>query len=157
MKHRKLRIAWSVAWGVVAVLSCVLWVRSYWWFDWVSGAIVRGPSGVAVQSASGKLRVLIFHESSEPLWWEWTTRRIEGHVVAITDVMNESKTFDNSIPGAFVVTVSQWLTSFAVTLLAALPWLRFRYSLRTANRHDARCRGVGYDRVDVASGVRRDF
>ena len=26
---RKLRIAWSVAWGVVAVLLCVLWVRSY--------------------------------------------------------------------------------------------------------------------------------
>ena len=29
MKFRKLRIAWSVAWGVVAVLLCVLWVRSY--------------------------------------------------------------------------------------------------------------------------------
>jgi hypothetical protein len=29
MKHRKLRIAWSMAWGVVAVLMCVLWVRSY--------------------------------------------------------------------------------------------------------------------------------
>ena len=33
MKHRKLRIAWSVAWGVVAVLLCVLWVRSYWKSD----------------------------------------------------------------------------------------------------------------------------
>ena len=29
MKYRKLRIAWSVAWGIVAVLLCVLWVRSY--------------------------------------------------------------------------------------------------------------------------------
>ena len=29
MKHRKLRIAWSVAWGIVTVLLCVLWVRSY--------------------------------------------------------------------------------------------------------------------------------
>ena len=29
MKYRKLRIAWSVTWGVVAVLLCVLWVRSY--------------------------------------------------------------------------------------------------------------------------------
>jgi hypothetical protein len=29
MKHRKLRIAWSVAWGVLAVLVCVLWMRSY--------------------------------------------------------------------------------------------------------------------------------
>ena len=29
MKRRKLRIAWSVGWGLVAVLLCVLWVRSY--------------------------------------------------------------------------------------------------------------------------------
>ena len=35
MKYRKLRIAWSVAWGVVAVLLCVLWVRSYWKCDYV--------------------------------------------------------------------------------------------------------------------------
>jgi hypothetical protein len=29
MRFRKLRIAWSVTWGIVAVLLCVLWVRSY--------------------------------------------------------------------------------------------------------------------------------
>jgi hypothetical protein len=29
MKHRKLRIAWSVAWGIAAVLLCLLWARSY--------------------------------------------------------------------------------------------------------------------------------
>jgi hypothetical protein len=30
MKYRKLRIAWSVAWGIVAALFVVLWVLSYW-------------------------------------------------------------------------------------------------------------------------------
>ncbi len=30
MKHRRLRIAWSVTWGIVAVLLIALWVRSYW-------------------------------------------------------------------------------------------------------------------------------
>jgi hypothetical protein len=29
MRFRKLRIAWSVVWGVAAVLSITLWVRSY--------------------------------------------------------------------------------------------------------------------------------
>jgi hypothetical protein len=29
MRCRKLRIAWSVVWGLVAVLLCVTWVRSY--------------------------------------------------------------------------------------------------------------------------------
>jgi hypothetical protein len=33
MTYRKLRIAWSVACGIVAVLLCVLWVRSYWYQD----------------------------------------------------------------------------------------------------------------------------
>jgi hypothetical protein len=30
MKRRKLRIEWSVAWGITAVLLIVLWIRSYW-------------------------------------------------------------------------------------------------------------------------------
>src|SRR5215212_8964377 len=33
MRFRKLRIAWSVFWGLAAVLLIVLWVRSYWWWD----------------------------------------------------------------------------------------------------------------------------
>ena len=33
MKYRKLRIAWSVVWGIAAVLLIVLWVRSYWLAD----------------------------------------------------------------------------------------------------------------------------
>ena len=55
MKYRKLRIAWSVAWGVVAVLLCVLWVRSYWWAERFCLAKSHRqsslrPSGVAVGS-----------------------------------------------------------------------------------------------------------
>jgi hypothetical protein len=30
MRFRKLRIAWSVFWGLACVLLIVLWVRSYW-------------------------------------------------------------------------------------------------------------------------------
>src|SRR5690348_12392415 len=36
MKHRKLRIAWSVVWGTVAVLLVALWVRSYWRWDQIA-------------------------------------------------------------------------------------------------------------------------
>jgi hypothetical protein len=41
MRYRKLRIAWSVTWGLVALLLIVLWVRSYRWEDalvWVQGS-----------------------------------------------------------------------------------------------------------------------
>src|SRR3954471_5078772 len=37
MKYRKLRIAWSVGWGLLAVLLTVLWVRSYLMTDEVLG------------------------------------------------------------------------------------------------------------------------
>ena len=33
MRFRKLRIAWSVVWGIACVLLIVLWVRSYWQVD----------------------------------------------------------------------------------------------------------------------------
>ena len=36
MRFRKLRIAWSVVWGLAAVLLIVLWVRSYWWVDQIT-------------------------------------------------------------------------------------------------------------------------
>ena len=36
MQYRKLGIAWSLAWSVVAVLLGVLWVRSYWRADYIN-------------------------------------------------------------------------------------------------------------------------
>src|SRR3954447_14313102 len=33
MKHRKLRIAWSVLCGIVAVFVVAIWMRSYRWHD----------------------------------------------------------------------------------------------------------------------------
>src|SRR5689334_21565687 len=45
MKYRKLRIAWSVVWGLAAVLLIALWVRSEHRFDAVG----------SVTSAQGKL------------------------------------------------------------------------------------------------------
>jgi hypothetical protein len=33
MNHRKLRIAWSVAWGIMTASLVALWVRSYWRTD----------------------------------------------------------------------------------------------------------------------------
>ena len=48
MRYRKLRIAWSVACGVLAILLCVLWVRSYFVCDYM---VRRG--GLVVTTATG--------------------------------------------------------------------------------------------------------
>ena len=39
MKFRKQRIAWSVTWGIVAVLLCFLWLRSFKSMDRLGGPI----------------------------------------------------------------------------------------------------------------------
>src|SRR3954447_14798313 len=53
MKFRKLRIAWSVFWGLACVLLVLLWVRGVWFHDFI-----RGPFGsertFAVDSYGGK-------------------------------------------------------------------------------------------------------
>ncbi len=56
MKHRKLRIAWSVAWGVAAVVLVVLWVRSYWRADGAFGRAYQQTS-LSISSIRGKLLI----------------------------------------------------------------------------------------------------
>jgi hypothetical protein len=42
MRFRKLRIAWSVFWGLNGVLLIVLWVRSYWWIPLSAARVTIG-------------------------------------------------------------------------------------------------------------------
>jgi hypothetical protein len=39
MRLRKLRIAWSVVWGAIAVLLIVLWLRSYYRTEYVERVV----------------------------------------------------------------------------------------------------------------------
>ncbi len=55
MKYRKLRIAWSVAWGIACVLLIVLWVRSYTWNDLIMYRLTAQKS-IQFQSIRGRLR-----------------------------------------------------------------------------------------------------
>src|SRR6476659_1067575 len=53
LRFRKLRIAWSVFWGLACVLLIVLWVRSYWAESFLGGPI--GPHGFYLMSMKGRL------------------------------------------------------------------------------------------------------
>ena len=59
MKFRKLRIAWSVAWGVVAVLLIALTIRSYYRRDVVAGVIFSHE--VAIESVDGHIAFLAYY------------------------------------------------------------------------------------------------
>src|SRR3954451_17185227 len=57
MRFRKLRIAWSVFWGLAAVLLIVLWVRSFWYADHADYILSGDLYGI--ESACGSLRPFI--------------------------------------------------------------------------------------------------
>jgi hypothetical protein len=133
MRFRKLRIAWSVAWGIACLLLVALWVRSYQWNDiysrlnsngWVTtfgsdrgcGYLFYGR--ISPIPASGKqFRNLPSHgwrlNSSEarppvPVTFQWQ--------------MTATRT---KMKAPF------WFVTLILAGIGILPWLSYRFSLRT--------------------------
>src|SRR3954470_16105716 len=76
LRFRKLRIAWSVFWGLACVLLVVLWVRSYWRFDTVTAWI---PERGLTTSSSAVGRVAIqFYNRAHLTKWGWSDRLKAG-------------------------------------------------------------------------------
>src|SRR4051812_46809034 len=69
MKYRKLRIAWSVGWGVACVLLIVLWVRSFWWRDYAYARVVSSATQTTYYDASsvqGGVTILAMDHPTQP-------------------------------------------------------------------------------------------
>src|SRR5262245_51891917 len=128
MKHRKLRIAWSVAWGLLAVLLCVLWVRSYWWYDQltfgrptlVESTCCYGVIHVLTARSTGfELRVFVY-ECDSTLggnhYYAWQARDYPSFVC-------EPSTISDGILLRFPL----WLPTSLAFAGGVLPWLRFSY------------------------------
>jgi hypothetical protein len=130
MKYRKLRIAWSVIWGVAAVLLCVLWVRSYWWSDqyhlqagrWFGGSTNRGR--------------FVLH------WFDVSSRNNwETGYHCYSTILVDWKKEDRAAPpfycvflmasGGYSLIGPMFLLAAITAFLAAAPWFRWRFSLRT--------------------------
>jgi hypothetical protein len=133
MRFRKLRIAWSVVWGVAAVLLIALWVRSYWYCDTIEGV---GPS---------------------PAIFCFATMNGDVDVLGVPDFqrlfsISESSVVSESIKGVQVESRAIWLPRYTVMPnmmselqvpcwmivlliggLCTAPWIRWskRFSLRT--------------------------
>ncbi len=119
MKYRKLRIAWSVAWSLAAVLLCVLWVRSRDHFDDIGSAM----------SAQGNLylapKVNLFPIDEKGATVE-TYQHFDGKLTT-TQVRNVKLI---PLAGTGPV-IPYWSLVLVTPLLAVAPWIRWRFSLRT--------------------------
>lgn len=146
MKYRKLRIAWSVCWGVVCVLLFCLWVRSFWWVELYVGqvssqrfigiGILPGAFGGTIDSAPNSFSM----PTDE---WLKNTERTLSRIAANKERILKKYPHANRAPplpsrfwGIFFiglggVWVPFWFLGILTATLAALPWLRFQFSVRT--------------------------
>jgi hypothetical protein len=133
MRFRKLRIAWSVAWGLAAVSLIVLWVRSYWIVDFI-GRGFRAPPETTIVSIfsnygtlaltrrrvpSGQLKFAV------PDGWSYATGEQK--------FTPQRKFFLRSTNNEVMVQFPTWLPVPFLAAAAVFPWtgIKLRFSLRT--------------------------
>jgi hypothetical protein len=118
-KYRKLRIAWSVGWALMAVLLVALWVRSYWWVDAIMGNLPNTTLFTAV-STHGKI-LSIFVKGEVPRWGV-NSRRTPEQPFSWAQLPRGASAWEIDLP------------HFGVALICGViglaPWLH-RFSLRT--------------------------
>jgi hypothetical protein len=127
---RRLQIAESVFFALVAAALCVLWARSYWWFD--SLEIDLTPAGWTIETFPGELQ---FDKQPYRSRFFWNYRRDE--VVVVTHAGGGSGLFDfyaNGDLDNWVIGTPYWLPTLTCSLLAALiarPSFAKRFSVRS--------------------------
>jgi hypothetical protein len=130
MNHRKLRIAWSVTWGIVAVLLCVLWMRSYWWWDEIyyprrtaRCTIVTSVHGVFMLAANypnsryPDLQPKLWNQPAAK-WYEETKSTPKPFLFVFAWDL-----FGFNAPHSVLIAIT--------VTFSTLPWLSSRFSLRT--------------------------
>lgn len=125
---RYLRIAVSAACLMLCVLLVALWVRSYSWHDQISSG--ETPAGWQVDSSSGHFQIERMLSSTYPYWGFniWPVRAADQSDTPLFPDITLS-----SYPDYLDVGSPYWfavLITVAVGILAAFPWLRWRFSLR---------------------------
>jgi hypothetical protein len=127
-KLHKLRIAFSVLCGIVCLLLVALWVRSYFAQDFVKGHAPGAPA-LGIISDSGSIFLGIYGwDEQNPFSprWAWFSKTANGAM--------EGNAFGfqfSSAPGGPRILLPYWIFPFFAAALAAMPWIRRQFSVRT--------------------------
>jgi hypothetical protein len=127
MKYCKLRIAWSVGWGVLCLMLIALWVRSYWYhegFNWSFST----PKYMHISSDAGQLFLGVGSVSFVPPRY---FRGEAGLYADEHDLIRMPTLLAGQNKWGFQVTIPYWLLLLGTAAIAAFPWIRRRFSPRT--------------------------
>lgn len=132
MKYRKVRIAWSVAWAIVSLSLIVFWVCSYWWYGSILCPL-PSQRGVHVKYAQGQLAAFFgdagdydFDLDGSPI-----LTRGDQTMIGHTDSYSHFISWRGFHRGKDSIYFPMWFPVAVTAAFAALPWLRWRFSLRT--------------------------
>jgi hypothetical protein len=129
MRVGYLKFAFSVACGILCLLLIALWVRSYWRADWID-RFDKNELQTTVGSNSGRLIFSQLDWTQDPAghvaphnWTHMTASAVASHEKRWAGWVNAS--------GLLRVAISHWVLVLPVAALAAVPWIRWRFALRT--------------------------
>jgi|SRR3954468_18898003 hypothetical protein len=135
MQSRKLRIAWSLAWGILTLLLIASWVRSYWRVEhilWNSPTACYGisiyPGETTIEFTNGGVLM--------PMGWSHVVFPHSGHDVPADDEPKTTFGFAwNTDDDQTTAYVPFWFLTLICTAFAwfgmVLPPTVKRFSLRT--------------------------
>ena len=117
IRFRKLRIAWSVGWGILCVLLLVLWMRSHSWLD-----VLATHSKHGVVSWRGALSIVWDGPPDTSGGLEWVAMRSDEPGWLRDSVQSRS--------ASVIFTVRHLAAVFITMTVAAIAWAPSRFSLR---------------------------
>jgi hypothetical protein len=122
MNYRKLRIAWSVAWGIIAVLLLAFWVRSYRYFDDEVKYIDSSGRGWYLHSLKGgAVFATAIHDAKDPGKWRLYGAWEPGPLGFERFTTSQSSSYR----------IPYWASVFGAAMLSTAPLCIRRFSLRT--------------------------
>jgi len=135
MRFRKLRIAWSVFWGLACVLLLALWVRSYWDSDSLSGS-KSDSTYIVFSTMNGAVCVDATDNGFSPFGvkkWEFI-HGIPTHIIAPEHKLHFLLPQYRRLEGwtrsdTFELLVPVWLIIFPFGITFTCPWVSLRLNL----------------------------
>jgi hypothetical protein len=113
----------------ISLLMAVLAIRSYWWRDSLVAGLPNENS-VTIQSSAGQMFVGVFPESRV---WHVDSQLRPGRPEknAITSEGELPHTRDAVVRLGTIVMLPHWYLALVLGTCAAVPWIRWRFGLRT--------------------------
>jgi len=131
MRFRKLRIAWSVGWGLACVLLIALWVRSYSLLELFT-KIDGHKSKTTIGSEVGTIYFANFdtvaayrYSNNSTATHDWVFER--GKPVDDTSCRFALDRDENGL----YVAVPHWAIAATAAVIGGIIWLPWRFTLRT--------------------------